>query len=1058
MYRTGDLVRYRDHGMLEYLQRLDDQVKVRGYRIELGEIESVLGSHELVSTAVVVAHEMGAGDTRLVAYIVLVEDQMDSSVLRDHLRERLPDYMIPQHLMELDALPLLPNGKVDRKGLPEPGVVLLSQEYVAPRTETERRIASIWQTVLKTERVGVHDGFFDIGGHSLLAAAVVARLRDELGIELSLRQLFEAPTVGQLAQLIDGESALGRSQMPALVPSNEEGPVPQSYAQQRLWYLDQLEPNTAVYNMAKALRLRGELDVDALRRALNEIVRRHAVLRTTLVTGEGEDGIPVQLVAEQLELEVLPEELVVADGEDAASAARRMLEETSAEPFELASGPLIRVRLLRLADHDHVLQVVMHHAISDGWSGGLFLKEMQALYTAYRQDQPSPLAPLPVQYSDYARWQRDWLEGGELERQLEYWLDKFPTEPPALDLPTDRARPAVQSYRGAGVRFEISGELVASLERLGRAQGATLFMVLLAAYKVLLSRYTGQESLSVGTPIANRPQSQLEPLIGFFVNTLVMNTDLSGQPSFEEALQRVQETCLDAYSHQDIPFERLVEAVNPARDLSRTPLFQTLFSYQDMSAVTLEMDELALEPFELPGTVARTDMTLWLTRGLQGGLHGLLEYSTELFDQETIAGFIERFQVLLEGIVAEPETAIGQLPLLLPDERERLVQEWNATAADYPRESRLHDLIAAQVARTPDAIALEFEDERLSYAELDERANAVAWRLRGLGIEPGALVAVCLERSADLVVALLGVLKAGCAYLPLDPGFPSQRLGFILEDASVACLVTESSLRARLPETQAPLLTLDEAGEMVRGPLELGSAEDLAYVIYTSGSTGQPKGVQVPHGTVVNLLTSMAREPGFSAEDTMLAVTTPSFDISVLEMFLPLTVGGRLVVASSDDVSSADRLQDLLSGKGISVMQATPSTWRMLIDSGWTGDAQLKALCGGEALPQELAARMAQSVSSLWNMYGPTETTIWSSVYRFESPSDPVYIGRPIANTQLYVLDGNGELCPMGVPGELYIGGEGRHPGLSESRRVDRGTICGGSVFDRRGWEVVPHG
>lgn len=1044
LYKTGDLARIRADGVIEYLGRLDHQVKIRGFRIELGEIESILVEHDAVNSALVVAREMGVGDTRLVAYWVGDESADSAADLRVYLRERLPEYMVPQHFMALDSFPLSPNGKADRKALPEPELVSTGQGYVAPHTPTEWKVASIWQAVLGRERVGIRDSFFDIGGHSLLAATVVSRLREELGIELTLRQLFEAPSVAELARIIDTESGGEASQLPELVAFDDGKPAPLSYDQQRLWYLDQLEPNQAVYNMPMALRLSGDLDVDTLRRAINEIVRRHEALRTTLVSGE--DGVPVQQVAGMLEFELPLESLDVSADEDTTSAARRSLEIASEKPFDLATGPLIRVRLLRLADREHLLFVVMHHAISDGRSLEIFLKEMSELYTTPGKTKSKPLTPLPVQYGDYARWQRDWLEGGELERQLEYWLEKFPTEPPVLDMPTDYSRPAVQVFRGAGIRFQLSPDLVASLERLGRAESATLFMVLLAAYKVLLSRYSGQDSITVGVPVANRPKPQLEPMIGMFVNTLVMNTDLAADSSFRETLKRVQSTCMDAYGHQDIPFERLVEAVNPTRDLSRTPLFQTLFSYQDMTAVSLEMGSVKVEQFDLPVKVSRTDLTLWLTRGPEDGqpdgIQAVLEYSTDLFDRQSMEDFIQHFLILLDGIATAPDTRIGELPLLSEDERERLVHGWNMTSADYQKEARLQDLIAGQVECTPDAIALEFEDERLSYRELDDRANEVANRLRALGIEPRSLIAVYLNRSADLVVALLGVFKLGCAYLPLDPEFPDRRVEFILEDASVACLITESTLRDRLPHCEVRLLLLDEAGESATGETAPGAAEDLAYVIYTSGSTGKPKGVQVTHGNVVNLLTNFATEPGFSTEDSMLAVTTPAFDISVLEIFLPLIVGGRLVVASSDDVTSADRLKGLLAGKDISMMQATPSTWRMLLDSGWSGAAQLKALCGGEALPQELASRIVERVGSLWNLYGPTETTIWSAAYRFESPTDPVYIGRPVANTQLYVLDRNAELCPPGVPGELYIGGAGvtqgylNRPELTEERFV----------------------
>jgi amino acid adenylation domain-containing protein len=1027
LYKTGDLCRYLPDGNIQYLGRIDNQVKFRGYRIELGEIESVLAKHGGVQQSAVILREDAPGDKRLVAYVVAKPGQpVNAGEIRDHLRQTLPDYMVPATLVELDALPLTPSGKLDRKALPIPEYGLERRgELVAPRNPTEEIIAGIWAHVLKTAQLGIHDNFFELGGHSLLAMQVISRVSRAFSVDLRLLALFEAPTVAGLAEKVNALHA-GKSAVHSLplerIPRTQ--PLQLSFAQQRLWFLDRLETPSALYNVPMVLRLRGPLNLRALRNSLNRILARHESLRTWFMT---EAGTPVQMITPSLEVDLRVSSVMSVPERVRETEARRLIRAEATSPFDLSTGPLIRVLLVKIGENDHVLAINTHHITSDRWSLGILREELVQFYEQEIEGEITELPPLPVQYADYAAWQRQLLSGEALAEQLRYWKQNLAGAPASLDLPTDRPRPAEQSYRGAGRSLEMPQDLTQKLLALGRREGTTLFMTLLASLDILLSRYSGQDDVVVGSPIAGRSRPEIDKVIGFFLNTLVLRTKVVETENFRQLLAEVRETAMGAYAHQDVPFEKLVEELKPERDLSRNPLFQVMFTAQNAASMKATMGGLEISGMPGSSTTSKFDLTVAASER-ESGLWVGFEYATDLFDAETIEQMQQHWLTLLQAIVANPDCPIGELPLLSAPEQDKIVHQWNATEREFARDICVPALVARHATGTPDAIALEMGAEKLTYAELNARAERLAQHLRTKGLLPEALVGIYLERSIDMVVALLGVLKAGGAYVPLDPAYPADRIQFIAEDAQIGFLITQSELANKVPTTGAAVIDIRRALESSDdSPAQLPQPrpEHLAYVLYTSGSTGKPKGVQITHANLVNFLLSMQREPGFASSDTLLAVTTLSFDIAGLEIYLPLVSGGRVVLASREDASDARALQYLLELHHPTVMQATPATWRMLIESGWDGAPGLKVLCGGEALPADLATQLIPRCGELWNMYGPTETTIWSSVHRVRDVSGTTPIGRPIDNTTFYILDSRQRPVPIGVAGELYIGGDG---------------------------------
>jgi amino acid adenylation domain-containing protein len=843
-----------------------------------------------------------------------------------------------------------------------------------------------------------------------------------------------------LARLVRGGATAVRPDADAIRPRADAGPAPLSASQQRLWFLHQMEPASAAYGIAGALRLRGALDAAALDRALTEIVRRHHALRTVFPRRDGE---PVQVVQPAPASVLRIDDASGLDDEDArgAEASRRAGDE-AARPFDLERGPLFRATLVKLADDDHLLLLTQHHIVTDGWSRGVLYREMAALYTAFFRGEPSPLPELALQYADFAAWQRARLDGPALEAHLDYWRTALAGAPALLELPADRPRPAVQGSRGAGHPFALPRALVDRLAEVARGEEATLFMALMAGLDALLHRYTGARDVVVGTPSAGRTREETEPLIGFFLNTLAVRVDLSGDPTFREVLRRVRAATLGAYAHQEVPFERLVDALKVERSLSHPPVFQVMLTLHNAAGEGLRLPGLAVEPVAAEVRSAQVDLTLYLEeRG--DGLEGMLQYAADLFDAPTVARMGRHLRALLDGAAADPGLRLSELPLLAEDEHAQVVTEPNDTDAPYAAVP-VHLLVASQAARTPDTVAVRCGGETLTYAALDAASSRLARHLAGLGVARGERVALSMERSPALLVAMLAAWKAGAAYVPIDPAYPAERRAYMLADCGAAVVLTDAASADGLPATDAPAVTvdtLDLADADDSAPGVVVDADDLAYVIYTSGSTGRPKGVMVPHRGVANFLASMAREPGIGEDDVLLAVTSLSFDIAVLELLLPLTAGAQVALATRDEAMDAARLAALLERTGATVMQATPATWRLLVQSGWRGKPDLALLSGGEALAPELARELLPRGRALWNLYGPTETTIWSAAQRVET-ADAIALGRPIANTRLYVLDPALRPCPVGVPGELYIGGEGvvrgylHRPALTAERFV----------------------
>ncbi len=1024
LYKTGDIVRHREDGNLEFLRRSDEQIKVRGFRVELEGIESVIRQHPLIRDAAVL-HDAASRSGRLVAYVVAQESAvLNLADVQKFVRRRLPEYMLPSALVQLDLLPLTPRGKVDRRALShsQDAKSETQDDFIPPQSATEERIAGIWRDLLSLSRIGRDQHFFELGGHSLLAAQAISRVRREWQVEIPLRAIFEAPTVASLAERIEQVLQQGNSPAEAtpVAIDSYNGHAPASDSQSRIWYMDQFAPESTAYNITTAIRFIGSLDRRAFRESVDQLVARHQSLRTTV---RNVDGQPVQAISSILRLELPEIDLTTAPNTMRIDEAKRILQEEGRRPFNLSTGPLLRLLLLRLNDDDHVLLLTMHHLISDQWSLNVIAREISSLYNASRKGAAPTLEPPQAQYGDFAVWQNHYLSPDRLQAGLSYWKNQLAGVEASI-FPSDRPRPPTQTFRGAHQSFSLPTDLVEKLRKLAIKENATLYMVFLAIFKILLARYSGREDVAIGSPVTNRTRSEWEGIIGTFINILVLRSDLSGNPSLRQIIRRVRETVLDGFTHQEVPFQKIVEELVPGRDSSRTPLVQALFNFQSTPVGNANFDGMSWMPFEIDQWAAQFDVNVTIDPEVTRKI--FVSYNTDLYDAETIHRIIGHYRRLLDAATQDAEQSLSSLSLSMVEEPKRRAAGEEDLKLSIP-ESCVHDLFEAQACQTPDAVAVVYEEQYLTYSELNERSNQLARRLRGLGAGPGRLVGIVIERSPELVIGILAVLKTGAAYVPVDPGYPPDRIAFICQDSCMAALVTQKSWLATLPK-RLPNVCLDETigcTESTENVELLHDPNELAYVIYTSGSTGNPKGVEISHRALVNFLYSMRRKPGFSSADILLSVTTISFDIAALELFLPLIVGARVVIASREVVADAKRLITQLAACGATVMQATPTTWRMMLDAGWEGVRGLRIICGGEPLPMGLAQALVCGNNSVWNLYGPTETTVWSSIWPVEPNCQRISIGYPIQNTQINVLDPRGLPVPVGVVGELYIGGEG---------------------------------
>ncbi|MGS0897609.1 amino acid adenylation domain-containing protein, partial [Burkholderia stagnalis] len=1020
MYRTGDLVRWLADGDLEYLGRIDHQVKIRGFRIELGEVEAALRALPQVRDAAVLMHETDAGEKRLVGYAVPVGGSVRTEpyVLREALAKTLPDYMVPSRLMWLDALPLTPNGKVDRRALPAPGEMTSDVAYVAPATQTERALADIWAELLKVERVGLHENFFELGGHSLLAVQLASAMRSRLGVEVPLAELFAQPTLDRFAQVVEQAVA---SRLPPIDAREPGEAAPLSFAQQRLWFLDRLDKRaSAAYRIPVGVRLSGVLDVEALGRALDRIVERHAVLRTRLVAT---DGVPEQRIDAHACFALTVHDLTALPDPERGVSAHAEAE--AGEPFDFSTGPLVRGRLLRLGEREHVLLVTMHHIVSDGWSMSVLVRELGALYRAFRDGRADPLAPLAIQYADYAAWQRRWLAGDVLQRQLTYWKTTLQGAPELTTLPPDRARPAAQGYAGERIGVRLDAALGGRVRAFARQQGTTVFNVMLAAWAALVGRLSGQDDVVIGTPVANRMRSEVEPLIGFFVNTLALRIDLSGRPDAAELVKRVHDATLAAQANQDVPFDQVIEAINPSRSMAHAPLFQTMLVWQNTEPVDLDLGDVTLQGIAADDDHAQFDVTLAL--GETGdGIAGSLTFAVSLYERASVERYLGYFTTLLDAMATDANRPVRQLDLLTAAERRTITQGWNDTAEARDPSQTAHGMFEARAASAPDALAVIFDDATLSYAALNARANRLARELVSRGVGPDVPVALCLPHGMDMLVAILGVLKAGGAYVPLDTQLPDERLRQMLHDCAPSVVLADHAMLEWLPDGALALngpRALDTSG-WPDGNLGLPThPAQLAYCIYTSGSTGLPKGVQLAHGGLVNLI--HAQTPLFGAKpgERALLFARFSFDTSVTDIFMALTAGATLCLAPRERLMPRGPLEATIARLGVQIATLPPAVLASMDSNALPSVHTL--VTAGEACTQALAARWANE-RRFFNAYGPTEGTVCASVQRISADTarDPS-IGKALANVRLHVLDADGEVLPPGVAGELFIAGAG---------------------------------
>jgi len=1026
LYKTGDLARYLPDGNIEFLGRKDHQVKIRGHRIETGEIAAIAAQHKEIKDSLVIARDDLPGGKCLILYYISDNDKITNLKLRKHCQNNLPDYMIPQYFVRLERFPLTPVGKIDRKALPSPEITEVSEEdFATPETETEKNLAESWQEVLGFEKIGLHDNFFHLGGHSLMAARMLAQIQKTYNIKVPFRQLFKKPTINALANYIDQQpNQKYPSKQSSIKPVTRDSSMPLASSQHLLWTLQQIFPDCSAYNIATTIEIAGGLHIPTLKKSIEIIIGRHEALRTIFPLT---DGTPSQKVIETIAIDLkiitLNDLKYSPDNEELTIA----LHQEAAKPFNIAKIPPLRALLFRFNDNHHVLLLTVHHIVFDAWSRDLFLAELNEIYRAETELQIPVLPELPIQYIDYVCWHKKQLQTKELQAQLNFWCKSL-EKAPVLQMPTDNPRPTRFNFIGKKIYKPLPPSLTTQLNKLANEEGVTLYMLLLSAWYVLLQRYSGQNDIVIGMPVSGRVSPELENLIGYFVNVLPLRITTEQSIPFTKLLAQVKEITLKALENQDIPTEHIIEKVAPPRSTDRTPLMQSFFVFVDSYEKTKKLGntEIKFSPCDNGGTT--TDISTWFYYS-DSNCFLETEYSTDLFHEQTIIRLQNNFIALLENLYDNRTLSVSHLPLLSKNEQQQL-QEWNQTENPYPENSPVHELIEKRAALVPEKTAIIDINTSLTFRQLNEQANRLARYLRNQGVTSNTFVGICVNRSANMITIILAILKAGGTYLPLDPDFPKERLLYMLEDTQAPLVITERNLLDRLPKGQTSFLLLDEikdslANYSTENLTSIKSqVEDLAYIIYTSGSTGKPKGVQVPHRALVNFLDSITKLPGFDENNKMLAVTTLSFDLSIPDVFFPPYIGATTYIANKDEILDGNRLTEVINSQNITILSTTPSTFRILQMYDWPGKDDLAVITIGEPFTDDLKEFLLPRTKEIWNLYGPTETTVWSTGCLIKS-EETIHIGKPLSNTQIYILDETMQQTPIGVPGELYISGAG---------------------------------
>ncbi len=1036
MYKTGDLARWRSDGSLEYIGRTDEQVKLRGHRVELGEIQTTLEQHPAVQQAAVIVRSDMAREHVMIAYLVMSDEEVASDDLRDFLSRRLPAYMIPALFVILDQLPVTSNGKIDRAALPAPGVIetMTSKNEESPRGEHELRLMEVWKTLLPNRSIGRRSNFFELGGHSLLAIRLQSCIEQKFGLRFPLAAFFEAPTVESFARQLARTCADSGNSNP-IQRVDRSQPLPMSHGQRRMWLLHQMIPDPAAYNVPVAFVIRGQIDAERVRRSLNSLLSRHEILRTALE--QQNDAFVARIVPfSEVALPWCEIDLqTVLSGDNPRTVEECLLDEAR-RPFDLAQAPLWRSTWMTIESEEHVLLFVLHHSVVDEWSLRFFFDELRALYAADGQLELAALPALPIQYVDFAAWQRDRLTGDLLARQRSYWSERLKELPTPLELPLDFPRPPRLSGQGGVYTFELPTSLGLQLRQLAAAQGVTSFCLMLAAFQVWLHRYTGQTDLIVGTPVANRDRPEIQQLIGFFLNTLPIRARLNGEPSFRRVVQDVHEHLLEALAHADLPFEQIVEIAVKGRESARQPLYQVMFVLVEEAPSTVHLGEIAGEPIAIHTRTSKTELTLSV-QATGDAWKCRWEYSRDLFDAKSVVRMAEHFTELLRSVVIEPEQLIGRLNLMSVGERQLILEKWNQTDREYALDKTIHQLVEEQVERAPKAVAIVMGQDSLKYEELDGLANKLAWRLRDCGVGPDVMVGLCLERSIEMVIAMLGILKAGGAYVPLDPELPDERLGWIISEIRTPVVLVQKGFKARIDRTVGAMI---EGGQILvlenvrlvtgaapeSGPPSSARPNNLAYMMYTSGSTGRPKGVMIEHRSVVNHLLWRQESFPLTSADRFLQKANFSFDIAVWEIFAPLIAGARLILAKQHGPRDPAYMVRLLLDYGVTVAHSGPALLEALLSQeDFRKCVDLKRVfCGGEPLDYELKSRFFEdSQATLYSQYGPTEATIDVTCCQADPAERVTPIGWPIANTRVHVVDDALQPVPIGVRGNLVIGG-----------------------------------